>query len=453
VLTIEFEDMSVALSKSRHEQEDLKSTIATLQERIQKEVASASALTAAHLQEKEQLRASLDAVEGQLRRCPPTDFARLLDRLGIYEAEVAGEAAGEGGGSRGASSLSWGHIEKLLVQTVRKANAEAVELRGQFADQSVMLSKAREELDSLRQELEGKSKAVGTLERELSDAFASIEASKALLRCHKIENASRPVAATKKGSGLSASEVAQASLSALLSDSGSSSGGASSEAVLRGAGGNEDSAMLRAVLDQRDRMMKSVGEKEQELQLLRAQLERAQEEKNSLHHDNSELYKRLRVLRVGGAVGAGASGREEVAGGVGKGSRTLSKRRGEDRDSGGVFAAGLEDDLEVRYAANYESQLDPFHLQEMDRLRVLSRFNVCERSLASIMRLVMQDQWMRHAFLVYLLLVHVFAIGYVVIVLNPELDSEIGAIENQFWSSGEPEAIDGTEWESHPDVR
>lgn len=444
-LTIEFEDASSALVTSRHEQEELKITIESLHDRIQKEVNSASSIASAHLEETQRLQTELTLLQARLKSCPPTDLVPLMDKLGIYQREALSEESN-------ITSLSWDHIEKLLIQTVRKANAEVVEFRSQHAEQSAALQTTRQELENMRQELAEKCKAVVTLEQELSNAFASIEASKALLRCHKIENASRPIGAVVRGNGgLSISDAANASsLAALLSDDGSktSSTYAADAATKETGGGKEDSAILRAVLDQRDRMKKSVGDKEQELLILRGQLERMQEEKNTLQHDNLELYKRLRLLRVGSAT----ADREETTSVTTKGTRTLSRRKGEDREGGGMLRILGEDDLEGRYAANYEAQLDPFQLQELDRLRLLSRLNVFERSLASLVRLVMQDQWMRHAFLVYLLLVHIFAVGYVVIVLNPELDSEIAAIENPLWAAGDPEVTDGGEWEMHPDV-
>lgn len=50
--------------------------------------------------------------------------------------------------------------------------------------------------------------------------------------------------------------------------------------------------------------------------------------------------------------------------------------------------------------------------------------NILERGLAHTTRFFMQDSWARHALLVYLFVVHAFAIGYVLKVLNPELIGE-----------------------------
>ena len=66
---------------------------------------------------------------------------------------------------------------------------------------------------------------------------------------------------------------------------------------------------------------------------------------------------------------------------------------------------------------------------------VLSRLNVFERALALVNRYVLQDRWARHALLVYLLLVHIFALTYVWQVLNPQLVEEVDAHLKAKWSA------------------
>lgn len=72
----------------------------------------------------------------------------------------------------------------------------------------------------------------------------------------------------------------------------------------------------------------------------------------------------------------------------------------------------------------YEEQIDPFKIEDMDRRNLFSKMNIFERGLVNTVRFFMQDQWARHALLVYLLVVHAFAVGYVLKVLNPELIGE-----------------------------
>jgi hypothetical protein len=78
-----------------------------------------------------------------------------------------------------------------------------------------------------------------------------------------------------------------------------------------------------------------------------------------------------------------------------------------------------------QYSELYEEQIDPFKFEEIDRKNIISKMNILERGLAVTSRFFMQDRWARHALLVYLFIVHVFAIGYVLKVLNPELIGEL----------------------------
>ena len=479
-LVIEHEDMQTSLSTYCHENEVMKAEIEALQDRLRKEVNAQATMTNSHNEELHVLRKEITSLEHKLKSCPPVDLSELLDKLGIYPSTLHEEGGGASGsdhdvprtdrddsnlkGEGDAGVISWASAERMLVQAVRRAHADAAELRSQASAQTVQYSALLSEADGLRRDVSAKHESIKVLEQQLSEAFASIEAGKALLRCHKIEHASRPLSAPRGGQDMSTSAAASATaLSALLGDPADESIADPSAAsgVESWAVGGGETSMLRAVLEQRDRMMKSVSEKEQEAHHLRGELDRVKEEKSLLHRDNSELYKRLRLLRVNAAL-CGESGgsrrrEEERSFGVSKGgcggsvsSNKLSKRKG---DGDGVVDD--EDDLEGRYAAHYETQLDPFLLQELDRQRVVSRLNVCERGLIASMRMVMQDQWMRHAFLIYLVLVHVFAIGYVVIVLNPELDSEIGrkwiADSGEGSSAGLDPMASGGEWEMHPD--
>ena len=90
-------------------------------------------------------------------------------------------------------------------------------------------------------------------------------------------------------------------------------------------------------------------------------------------------------------------------------------------DDGALFD---NDALDAKYSELYEEQIDPFRIEDMDRRTVFSKMNIVERGLVNTVRFFMQDQWARHALLVYLLIVHAFAIGYVLKVLNPELIGE-----------------------------
>ena len=54
----------------------------------------------------------------------------------------------------------------------------------------------------------------------------------------------------------------------------------------------------------------------------------------------------------------------------------------------------------------------------MDKHAFLHRLNVFERMLAFVMKSISQDKWARHALMVYLVLVHIFALMYVLQVMT-----------------------------------
>ena len=63
----------------------------------------------------------------------------------------------------------------------------------------------------------------------------------------------------------------------------------------------------------------------------------------------------------------------------------------------------------------------------MDKNEIISRMNVFEQFLARTLRFFMSDKWARHALLVYLCVVHAFAIGYVLQILNPQIIGEFSS--------------------------
>ena len=63
----------------------------------------------------------------------------------------------------------------------------------------------------------------------------------------------------------------------------------------------------------------------------------------------------------------------------------------------------------------------------MDKNEIISRMNIFEQFLARTLRFFMSDKWARHALLVYLCVVHAFAIGYVLQILNPQIIGEFSS--------------------------
>jgi len=82
--------------------------------------------------------------------------------------------------------------------------------------------------------------------------------------------------------------------------------------------------------------------------------------------------------------------------------------------------------LEYKYNQHYESeQLNPFQLLEFDKQLTLSKMNIFEQGLGYMTKYIIQDQYSRHTFIIYSTLLHIFAICYMLQVLNPEIISEI----------------------------
>ena len=69
-------------------------------------------------------------------------------------------------------------------------------------------------------------------------------------------------------------------------------------------------------------------------------------------------------------------------------------------------------------------KIDPFKFEELDKNAIIGRMNIFEQCLARTLRFFMSDKWARHALLVYLCVVHVFAVGYVLQILNPQIIGE-----------------------------
>jgi hypothetical protein len=186
--------------------------------------------------------------------------------------------------------------------------------------------------------------------------------------------------------------------------------------------------------------MRSSKDKDGELVELKAKLDRLADEQLELRNENLELYRRLRVLRVGNQSGSGGSSGSSSAGPGGSNgaysgygdqkTRTRRLLSSETGESGGD-ALNLDD----KYMTLYEAEISPFRVEELDRQHMMSRLNVFERGLAYVNRHILQDRWARHALMVYLALVHIFALIYISKVLNPELIEEVDAHMKAKWSA------------------
>ena len=318
----------------------------------------------------------------KLSSMPDFDLSKLSSKLGISLDTMLCSCSDEhsSGVASGQGTTTWCEVEDWLVSVVRKNQTELSELRTLDAERSAKMTTLVERLDKMQAEAKEKDSVIKSMERDLSNAYSSIEAGKALLTCHKI----------------SADKAGEDKPSSLFEMHDSPSGA-------------KESMMMKAILEQRDRAMKQARGKEHEAETLKLQVERLENDKDALKAENVELYKRIRVLRVNHLPGNRESA--HVQGNMKKRVRTGD--------------LSVEDDIEEKYSLQYEENLDLFQLEELDRQVMMSRMNRCEKGLALSVRFLVQDRWMRHAFLFYLLLVHLFAMGYVIAVLNPDIEREI----------------------------
>lgn len=398
--------------------------------------------------ERTALREALQKLEGELALRPPVDFSDLAQALGIDLADLA-ESSGAGNGR-----LVWRDLEAILKESLRRSHSAAAEARAAEQEATSRRSSLVAELSRLGAALESKETEVAVLERDLMAAHRLIESNKALLRCLPSEqdhsqspgkdeerrpSAGRlqtpvkapPSPVSQSGTQYQArcSPSSSSSSSAALADLERGAGGAGTAALLGEASASSSDRMMQAILSQRDRFMKLARERETELAALRGRLDKMQEEQLSLRQDNLELYRRQRALRGAGTAGAG------LGGGTGadglEASATPSKDRArvvrrDVRGSLGGAGPGAElDTLDAKYSKLYEDSLDPFKFEEADRAAAIGRLNWLERALANISRFLLQDRWTRHALVVYLVLVHFFALGYVQQILNPQLIDEV----------------------------
>lgn len=115
--------------------------------------------------------------------------------------------------------------------------------------------------------------------------------------------------------------------------------------------------MIGALQGQRDRYMKLAKDREQEMLILKARLDRSLEEQMGLKSENMELYKRIRTVRAGSRQGLHMGGRAGGHSNYGTPSKARS-RKGERGTMKGVIFDDEEcadmDALDRKYSELYE---------------------------------------------------------------------------------------------------
>jgi hypothetical protein len=429
-------DLSNELLSKLSKIESLESQMLSLRNQIQ---STESALAAEKKERSELLdstkrqshsmQSTIDELRSDLAARPKVDLTPLAVRLGM---------------SLGEGPLLWPDVEEFVLKTVKTSSAEASEARAQVHDTQQTVRDLTRSVSELREKLSTRDALIASLERDMQAAqrsLANIDP--------KHSNPSHSINVLDERADL---EVGTPT-STQSSDVGAS--------------------LMMTMQGQRDRLGKLAHEHEKEAIQLRSELDRLREEYKELQDDNTELFKRLRLARASNTQASAASGlgnrasggsrislvddsEETPSMGVDSRGNPIKPRYSKKRQGAGYWnytgEGGLRsslslsnilgslasrgsgkpadrlsdlDALEGKYCELYEAQLDPFRVEEIDKQIVLSRLNTLDWAFANVSKLMLRDPWSRHVLMTYLFVVHLFALGYVIRVLNPEIEAEI----------------------------
>jgi hypothetical protein len=405
----------------------------------------------------------IESLKVELTKRPSVDLSVFLEKTGIELNDNNNNLLS----STMSTGLTWIQIENILIENIRRTNAEATESRNQEQTSIQNLNKVEKEYNDLKLKLENEQNTVSSLEKDLCNAVTNLESNKSIIKQFQSgKNNIKPIPIiiqeTKSGSSSESNSPRKINVGSNAYSPGKNVLGSSltlhdvdddiengkQNKVIANFDGNSGDRMLAAVQSQRDRYMKSSKEKDNELNDLKIKYDRIEEEKITLRSENLELYRRLRIVRANSrsTVNNNNGGYEESNSFV-RGTPSKTRKSVNQSSFSGLISNSNEDSLDLKYMNLYEDQIDPFKMEEIDRQNVISRLNIFERGLAYFMKYIMQDQWARQALMVYIFLVHFFAIGYVLQVLNPQLIEEVDLHQRQSWSDATLEAI-----ESHSDL-
>jgi hypothetical protein len=439
-LSTELSKKQSALDESDRQVESLQRRLAAAEGFSSSESKKRIEAAEAHVRSVAALQTKIAHLEGELSGRPPADLTAIAGLLGMPTEWTSDGCNGDkasAGADRPEALISWSAVEDHIVSSMREAASAAAAARTEVQGLKQSLKDSNARIADLSDRLAKREATIDSLERDLKTAQSSLDSVRRSMKSRGLEHSS------------------QAEKSHFLEDLTSDAD------YLEAGSGDLGASIIQTVQGQRDRLGQLAQEHEKEAIALRQCLLRNREENKELQAENMELFKRLRVLRASNANIAGASGRggqitpvpnmgvdsrgnaikprysrkkvgawnysnesssaETSATAVGPvsvlGSATTSDKDYDDVSDG--------DALESRYVKLYEAQLDPFRIEEIDRQIVMSRLNFIDWGLAVISRAMLRDQWTRFILVLYLLLVHIFAGGYVIQVLNPEIESEI----------------------------
>jgi hypothetical protein len=356
-------------------------------------------------------------LEELLRRYPPIDFETLLNQLGLnYDEDLLPgkplshenqEKDSSSRRSQSQSSWSHGQIKLYLQSVIRKYQHVISELQTENMSLTTQFHQCEEENQTMKEQIDSNHETILKLERDLSDAYSSIEVSKALLKCHSM---------------MSGPNHRQQSHEATLFNESEMGGGGEGIVELgsgpEASGTGTNNTILKGILNQRDRMMKLAREKENEVNSLQNQLKSHDSTLSQLRQDNLRLYQRIRSLRLTHPPPPGSVGSVNT--------NSCSERFDEEEGGGGVTLIGDAEETESKYRSLYEGNLDLSQLLfEHDRQVLFAQLHEGERYLMAFLRFILQDSFRRHCYLVYMTVVHLILLYYLLLLLTPVIDSDL----------------------------
>ena len=411
-LTADLSESRSKLNENEREREYLSRQLSNAEVLLASDSLKRSELIETNSRALNTLQMKISRLESELNSLPPLDLSTFAVKIGMpidkFNIDYGEPCSG----------ILWSQVESFIVETMRDASSTAVTLRAKENDLQSSLKNAMVKTTDLSDKLKKREGIIESLEKDLKVAQLSLEKVQLSMHNHDpFDNISN-------------------NRDRIFED-------AASDKAIATVG----ASIIQTVQGQRDRLGQLAQEHEKDAIALRQSLVRSQEEVKELQDENVELFKRLRLLRMSSADTSGGNIRGSSQSNMGVDSRgNVIKPRYSRKKIGAwnysndnsaeqsqsnysVLNKGDHDEendaLEGRYLKLYESQLDPFKVEELDRQIIMSKLNFIDWSLAVVSRTMLRDQWTRFILVLYLFLVHVFASGYVIQVLNPEIISEM----------------------------
>eukprot|EP01038_Epipyxis_sp_PR26KG_P004549 gene4549-6421_t len=473
---LELSDNKATLSLLQQTNEKLHIQLVIFEEKINNEKLELNSLQLTNQNDIEILKSKINSLEKDLMTRPPANLNNLIEKIGMIGNHVDFDKLNDiirnnNDDSTLPQTYNWDMIESFIIESMRKNSSEATHNRIHQQELQKRIEQLSNENEEIRNKLAAKSELCIELEKDLMNSnkmmpsqtsssnynnYDSMKGSKRLTKSY-IYNNSNYNNNAKKFEPIDSESIIDDNLSGGLNIN---------DVVSTNYNNNNDSKMIIAIQNQRDRYMKASLEKDNELNNLSIRLDRLNNEHEQLKKENVELYRRLRVLRlstnnnnnnkIGNNYNNDEQSHTSVVSNNSNKIRSRMKLSNEDSNS---FNNSMENNydynndetffddnsnnkrdihllnnLDEKYMNMYEQQISPFKIDDFDKKYIMSKLTIFEQILAFVSRNILQDRWARHALMIYLFLVHLLAMGYLIKVLNPQLIEEVDEHLRSKWS-------------------